>query len=260
MKIKFCISTNGKKQFITHIAIASIVNTCKKSNILFEIIICGNSEPFEYLKNNDFIKLINHKHEADSGQLAKLRNLAVIDDNYDCVVFLDDDIIFDSNWAKNLLIYNSNNNWQILGNKILMPNHDRYWDRAVIRLNGLHHMVDYDYHDNDPELYQTGCFWILKKEIYDIHKWDSNIAYYAAHHGGVNEDVEYSRRLSRNGYRFKFDKNNLVWHWDEQYREFHFPNGHSTCEKLANPQPMIYSYDFLNLLTELGVQYQTLDQ
>lgn len=257
MKINFCIATNGKKQQITHIGITSIVNTCKKAGVDFEIVVCGNAEPFEYLKNNSFIKLLNYKNEAETGQLAKLRNLAVYSDNYDILVFLDDDIIFSSDWAENLLSYNSTNSWEVLGNRILMPNRDRYWDRAVIRFNGLHHMVSYDYPDCDPELYQTGCFWIVKKELFDQHKWDENIKYYASHNGGINEDVEYSRRLSSNGYKFKFNVNGLVWHWDESYKEFHFPNGHSTCEKLANPQPMLYNNEFLNLLTELGVQYET---
>jgi GT2 family glycosyltransferase len=118
-------------------------------------------------------------------------------------------------------------------------------------------MVSYDYPDCDPELYQTGCFWIVTKKLFEQHKWDSNIGYYASHHGGVNEDVEYSRRLSSIGYKFKFNKDGLVWHWDERYKEFFFPNGVSVCERLANPQPMLYSNEFVGLLTELGVSINT---
>lgn len=255
-KISFCIATNGKKNIITQICIGSIAIACNRANINFEIIVCGVCDPFISLSNTlSFIKCINHSEEANTGQLAKLRNLAAEHSDGDVLVFLDDDIIFHDDWAKQLIHYSNNHSWDILGNRILMPNHDRYWDRAVMRKNGLHHMVSYDYPDTDPELYQTGCFWIVSRYLFNQHKWDSNIGYYAAHHGGINEDIEYSQRLASYGYKFMFNKDGLVWHWDELYREIKYPNDVSICEKFKNPERMVYSHEFLSLLTRLGVEY-----
>ena len=255
-KISFCIATNGKKQVITHICVTSIANTCKKANINFEIIISGDCGCLEYLaKHNAFIKCVNHPQEAQTGQLAKLRNLAAEHTDGDIIVFLDDDIIFNGDWASELINYSNHTSWDILGNRILMPNHDRYWDRAVMRKNGLHHMVNYDYPDTDPELYQTGCFWIVSRQLFNQYKWDSNIGYYASRHGGINEDIEYSQRLASYGYKFMFNKKGLIWHWDESYREFKYPNDDSVCERIKDPPPMSYEKDFLSLLAELGVSF-----
>lgn len=257
-KISFCIATNDKKSLITTVSIGSIVKTCKNAGINFEIIICGICDTFkEFCNIASYIKCINATEEANSGKLAKLRNIAAEYCDGDVLVFLDDDIIFHDDWAINLINYSKDNNWQILGNRILMPNLDRYWDRAVMRKNGLHHMVDYNYPDTDPELYQTGCFWIVTKKLFDNNKWDASIGYYAAHSGGINEDIEYSQRLASKGYKFMFNINSLVWHWDEQYREIKYENGFSVCEKFKNPEPMRYSHDFLALLTRLGVEYTT---
>lgn len=260
-KISFCIATNGKKELITQISIGSIAIACKNANINFEIIICGVCEPFIYFsKILSFIKCLDHNEEANTGQLAKLRNLAAKHTDGDILVFLDDDIIFNDDWAIKLLEYSNKTSWDILGNKILMPNYDRYWDRAVMRKNGLHHMVHYDYPDTDPELYQTGCFWIVSRQLFNQHQWDSNISYYASHRGGINEDIEYSQRLASYGYKFMFNEEGLVWHWDESYREIKYINNISVCEKFKNPPKMIYSNEFLSLLTRLGVEYTTEQQ
>jgi glycosyltransferase involved in cell wall biosynthesis len=257
-KVSFCIATNGKKEVLTTTCIGSIAKACINANLAFEIIVCGITDPFKNLSNIlKFIKCVDHPKEANNGELAKLRNLAAEHTDGDILVFIDDDIIFHDDWAISLINYSSNHSWDILGNRILMPNYDRYWDRAVMRKNLLHHMVPYDYPDSDPELYQTGCFWIVSRSLFNNYKWDSDIGYYAAHHGGTNEDIEYSQRLASHGYKFMFNVNGLVWHWDEYYREIKYPDGISVCEKFKNPEPMLYSHEFLSLLTRLGVEYTT---
>lgn len=209
--ISFCISTNGAKPEKTKVEIQSIKNTMAKVKIPFEIILAGDITNFSDV---DGLTLVDAADDAHNGRLAKMRNVAGEHVNNEVVVFIDDDLIFEDTWAQRLIEYSETNGWNVLGNKVLLPDEGRYWDRATIN---PHKMVDYD----DPlpagTLYQSGCFWILRTDVYKKTLWDSNIGYYAEKDGGVNEDVEYSLRLQKLGYKLKFDKENLVWHNDDSY-------------------------------------------
>ena len=216
----------------------------------YEIVVCGVTDPFSSV---DSIKLIQAEEDANSGMLAKLRNIAADNCSGDAIVFLDDDIIFDKDWADKFIKHSNSNHWDILGNKILLPDGGRYWDRAILN---PHQMVSYDFVDTDPRLYQTGCFWIVRKEVYDKHKWDSTIEYYAQKNGKLNEDVEYSQRLKQAGYKLKFDQSNLVWHWDDSYQEVEINPLASLClKKDMIPANMLkqtqYKKEFESLLQEL---------
>lgn len=209
--ISFCISTNGAKPQKTLIEISSIKEAMSKVIIPYEIILAGDVEAFS--EDPDLI-LVKTVEDAHDGLLAKLRNNAAEKAKYDTLVFCDDDLIFDQNWAKRLLEFSSFNSWEVLGNRILLPDGGRYWDRATIN---PHTMIEYDNSTPMGTLYQTGCFWIVRKKVYDLHKWDSSIGYYAEKNGGLNEDVEYSLRLQKNDFSLSFDKENLVWHNDDSY-------------------------------------------
>lgn len=240
-KISFCISTNGKKADKTAKTIASIKKTLASAQLTdSEIIVCGVVSPF---KDVGGIKLVEASQDAETGMLAKLRNTAAEHATGDAIVFLDDDIIFEEGWAARLLQFSKEKHWDILGNKILLPDGGRYWDRAILN---PHQMVSYDFVDTDPRLYQTGCFWIVRAEVFSKHKWDSSIEYYAQRNGKVNEDVEYSDRLKKAGYKLKFDEKNTVWHWDDNYQEVMINPLASICLK----KDMIPA----NMLKELAIK------
>lgn len=212
-KISFCISTNGKKVDKTLKSISSIKkasSNCKEMQS--EIIVCGDIGAFE----GKDVLCVDAAEDAHKGMLAKLRNRAAEFATGDVIVFLDDDIIFPEDWLTRLVNYNKENSWDVLGNRIYLPDGGRYWDRAILN---PHQMVPYNFNDGDPRLYQTGCFWVLRSNVFEKHKWDSSIEYYAQKNGKVNEDVEYSDRLKKAGYKLKFDPYNLVWHWDDSYQE-----------------------------------------
>ena len=208
--ISFCISTNGKNVEKTNLEISSIRKTMENTNVPFEVIIAGNTSVFE----DERLKLVDAKEESEKGLLAKLRNIAGDNAKFDTLVFCDDDLIFDLAWAKRLNEFSEQNQWEILGNRILLPDGGRYWDRATVN---PHKMIDYDEQVASGIPYQTGCFWIIRKEIFEENKWDDSIEYYAERNGKVNEDVEYSIRLQQKGFSLSFDKNNLVWHNDDSY-------------------------------------------
>ena len=211
--ISFCISTNGAKLEKTKLEIQSIKNTMSNAKIPFEIILAGDTTNFADV---DGLTLIDAADDAHNGRLAKMRNIAGEQVSNEVVVFIDDDLIFEDTWAQRLIEFSETNGWNVLGNKVLLPDGGRYWDRATIN---PHKMVDYD----DPlpagTLYQSGCFWILRTDVYKETLWDSSIEFYAEKNGGLNEDVEYSLRLQKLGYEISFDKDNVVWHNDDSYAE-----------------------------------------
>ena len=212
--ISFCISTNGAKPEKTIIEINSIKNTMAKANIPHQIIIAGDTENFKEIEG---VTLVHTPEDAHSGLLAKLRNNAGEKIEQDVVVFVDDDFVFPEDWATRLIEYSNANGWDVTANKIFLPDGGRFWDRATIN---PHKLVSYDHPTYDRNLYQTGGFWVMRKEIYNKFNWDSSIPINAEKEGKPNEDIEMSFRMHRNGIMLCFDDQNTVWHNDDSYTEF----------------------------------------
>tara|TARA_Y100000361_G_scaffold105702_1_gene95437 strand:+ start:174 stop:932 length:759 start_codon:yes stop_codon:yes gene_type:complete len=211
-KILFCIATNGKKVKKTNFLIKSILLNKTKSNIEVKINLCGCVEPFSEERN---VNLIDAKSDADNGMLSKLRLLASKDEDADVFVFVDDDFIFPPYWIKNLISYTQQKEWSIVGNKILLPNGHRFWDRCTRK---PHRMVPYSHDENDETLYQTGGFWVISRECFNNLKWNPSIPINADRKGFAhNEDVEMSIRAYNKGFKISFDENNTVWHNDLSY-------------------------------------------
>lgn len=212
--ISFCISTNGAKEGKTRQEIMSIKRTMKKAGLPYEVILAGDVAKFS--DDPDLI-LVETPEDAHSGLLAKLRNNAGEKASHDVIVFVDDDFVFPEEWASRFCQYSKETGWKVTANKILLPDGSRFWDRSTIN---PHKLVDYDYPSYSNNLYQTGGFWIMRKSTYDVHKWDSSIGINAEKQGGINEDVEMSKRMFANGIQLSFDKQNTVWHNDDSYSEY----------------------------------------
>ena len=211
--ISFCISTNGAKPEKTKLEIKSIHNTMKEVSIPYEIIVAG--APTQFLDMN--IVPVHTPDDANNGLLAKLRNNAGEVANHDVLVFVDDDFIFPETWASRFLEYSSEVGWNVTANRILLPDGGRFWDRATYQ---PHKLVPYDHPFYDRALYQTGGFWIMRRKVYDKHKWDSSLPIYADKQGKPNEDIEMSMRMYKNGILLCFDVENTVWHHDDSYSEW----------------------------------------
>ena len=158
-------------------------------DIPYEIIVAGNTTPFAEMG----IVAVHTPEDADNGLLAKLRNNAGEVAQYDAIVFADDDLIFTETWGSRLIEYSTGYGWSVLGNRVLLPDGGRYWDRATIN---PHTMVEYDDFAPQGTLYQSGCFWIIRKSVYEQEKWDSSIGYYAEKDGGINEDIELFTKIA----------------------------------------------------------------
>ena len=219
MKLSFCIITIGSQPEKLNLCLKSIENNFINSDIKYEIILVGNNIPQLNYKN---LKIIEDTKFVQF--LGKRKNIATENSSGDILIHCDDDILFCPNWLKNFLKYSKENkDWQILGNKILLPYGGRHWDRATYK--PVHVMVDYDYESDSDTFYQTGGFSVCKRELFEKEKWDSKIPFNGHIKGfKYSEDVDFSIRLKENNIKIFFDKNNTVWHYDYTYKS----NGHST--------------------------------
>jgi len=224
--ISFCIPTNGKRKDKTDLLIKSI-HSQQWNNMPYEIILCGDIKNFDEKEN---IILIDKSDEANSRKVAVLRNRAAEKAKYETIVFCDDDIILDAEWLKSTAEYSKNNSWDVLSNKVLLPDNGRYWDRATI---SPHMMVSYDHPETDPSLYQSSAFFLVRKEIFEKVKWDETKLVYADKEGGIPEDLQYSFDLRKENIILSFNKNAKVWHYDDSYIEWNKGNAYepNVCVK-----------------------------
>jgi len=132
------------------------------------------------------------------------------------ILFIDDDILLSKKWLDSFISVVDSCDPEIYHTRLLLPNGGRCWDYCSIN---PHMMCNYD--QQRPNWYITGGYWCVKSNLWDQHKWDDNIPMYAMlkDKGALNEDVEYSLRLAKNGLVPTFDVNNLAWHFDNRYKQ-----------------------------------------
>ena len=211
MNISFVILTIGDKPEMLDLAVRSIHRNFKDRSI-YEIVIVGNNIP----EVTGPVKIVEDTEKIEF--LGARKNIGTRNSNGDIIVHCDDDMIFPSDWYLNFTKYNSGaEDWEILGNRVLLPDGGRHWDRATFL--PYHRMVPYDYDEAGSVFYQTGGFSICKRSLLEKMSWSDDIPFYGMFKGFThNEDVEFSLRLHDAGVKIKFDKNNTVWHYDFSYR------------------------------------------
>ena len=213
-KISFCIISNGSRPRETALSIKSIHSNFNVKED-YEILIVGdNIEQFKDLgvsivEDNEYTKYLGAR-----------KNIGTKNTSADIIVHCDDDIVFPNDWFFNLEEYdNKNPDWEVLGTKILLPDGDRYYDRAIYLPR--HKMVPYDFDETeDPHtlLYQCGAFSVCKRSLLAKVEWSNEIPFYGKLNGfDYNEDVDFSVKLKEAGIRISFDKDNTVWHYDHSY-------------------------------------------
>jgi len=209
--ISFCIPTNGVKPEKTRLTIKSIQQ--ELGEFPHEIILAGDIENFRDIQG---VTLVDKSEEAHSRKVAALRNAAGDSSRYDTIVWCDDDVIIGKDWLHNTLEFSKNNGWSVLGNRVLLPDGGRYWDRATLE---PHIMVSYDHPEYDRSLYQSSAFFVSRRRVFENVRWDESKLVYADKEGQIPEDVQYSLDLIKAGFNISFNKDSLVWHYDDSYCE-----------------------------------------
>ena len=241
MFISFCIISIGDKPDKLRLSVESIhKNFSSKDD--YEIIVVGNN--ISQFSDLDVTLIEDNKYVE---YLGKRRNIATKNSKGDILVHFDDDMIFPPDWFSNFKEYNRKNpNWEILGNKILLPDGKRHWDRATCL--PIHRMVDYDYESESDVFYQTGGFCVAKRTLLDQICWDNRLPFYAMFKGfKYNEDVDFSLRLNKLAKKICFDKHNTVWHYDHSYY-----SNNLTCNKKRKELTIGYTcLEFISLLNKI---------
>lgn len=233
--ISFVILTIGDNPEKLINCIKSIHRACKYE-VDYEICIVGNNLPDLSGLN---VNAVNDEEKKEF--LGARKNIGTKNTTGDILVHCDDDIIFSANWAIQFKEYCLKNpDWEIMGNKVLLPDGSRYWDRATYLPS--HMMVDYDFESEDVTFYQSGAFSISKRSLLNKICWDDDIPFYGMFRGFTyNEDVEFSMRLKEAGVKIHFDKHNTVWHND-----FSYASNNITCNKKHNQnEPEMKCLNFL---------------
>lgn len=242
MKLSFCIITVGSRVNELKLCLKSIEKNFINSDLDYELILVGNNIPKLNHKN---LKIIEDFEYVEF--LGKRKNIAIENSSGDILIHCDEDILFCQNWLENFLKYNKKNkDWQILGNKILLPYGGRHWDRATYK--PIHIMVDYDYESDSDTFYQTGGFSICKRNLFKKIKWADNLPFNAMHKGFENnEDIDFSLRLKNLGIKIHFDKDNTVWHYDYTYKSNGYSTNKNTLYSVLKPK----CEEFVKLLKKL---------
>jgi len=218
--ISFVILTIGDKPEKLRLCIRSIHKNFEDRND-YEVCVVGNNIPDLAGLN---VKTVEDEEKKEF--LGARKNIGTNNTSGEILVHCDDDIVFSENWLNTFEGYiKTNKDWEIMGNRVLLPDGTRYWDRATF--SPAHKMVDYDFYSDDVTFYQSGAFSISKRSLLDKMSWDDDIPFYGMFKGFEhNEDVEFSIRLKEAGIKIFFDKNNVVWHNDSTYA-----SDNVTCNK-----------------------------
>ena len=209
MDFTFGIITDGKNDG----AIRQIIASIEQNNIpIYEIIIVGNTK----IETTNKIKCIPFDETIKPAWITRKKNIIAKTAKYENIVMMHDYIILDKNWYAGFLKYGTDYDWCV--NKIVNTDGTRFRDYTLFSMATLvndtantlfyspadlihpyfhkHGLLPYDFEntiETNVFMYISGAYYVIKKSVAQKHLLDERLV-----HGNA-EDIEYSRRLHKNG-------------------------------------------------------------
>ncbi|MDD9952351.1 MAG: glycosyltransferase [Zetaproteobacteria bacterium] len=209
--LSFGIKTNLRYEHKTHLTIHSILAQNIDTNC-FEILITGNCE-FRFPPNgHEQIRYLPDLPSANNGLLAKMMNTLAAEARFETVILLDDDMVLTDGWFESFQQYTQEHrhSWDILAFPIRNTDGSRFWDWSVHTQSTQENILiptDLD----SSETYVSGGLVAFQKHVWKKVPWNAELGFYEA------EDVDWSTRARKAGYKIDFCAHAYAMHNDGRY-------------------------------------------
>lgn len=231
--------------------------------VYYEIILvddCSTDGTKEYL--DEFIHAdsnINYiRHQVNQG-LASARNSGIMNARGEYVIFLDCDIIPESDFIEKILFYHTkypNEKIVVIGN---LSYDEKYTDKnniayfAQSRYLGLRtkrEMAKIDFSNLSPRYFAGGIASIPSSIVMKVGLFDSTFKYY----GG--EDTDYGIRLGNHGVRLIFGNSVKAYHYDpvfyQKYKNKRIEAAREGFKIMLKKHPGCYDNTWIRLLVPIN--------
>lgn len=209
VSVSFCIKTNRKKEWKLISSIASILSLGIQPGH-FEILVTGDTD-FAFLDGEmaKHVRAVPDRESADNGRLATMMNTLAREAAHPWILMCDDDLVFCEGWYEKLCLFLAGNpDVDLCAFPIRNVDGSRFWDWAIFTED---RSILIDPRAQDPRMYVTGTIGLLRRAVWDAHKWDDSRGFYQ------NEDTDWSQRAIAAGCKVALCKAAYVLHNDWRY-------------------------------------------
>lgn len=175
----------------------------------FKVIIINNDEndiPGFIVEQHANIKVINNKKNIGFAKGCNQGIVKAIEDKADYVLLINGDTIVDKNFLQPLLTYCSKYNKTVVSPEIYLYNSDQIdnFGGKLIFWIGISKLIK-SKKSNSPDYLSGSCLLAKTEYFVDVGLFDENyFAYF--------EDVDWSLRARRKGYKLKIVQDSKIWH------------------------------------------------
>lgn len=198
INFSFGIITDGSQDTRVQFVVNNIISLVPNP----DIIIVSGSCPTAAIEKQ--VRWVQFNELIKPMWITKKKNLITKYAKHEYIVYMHDYIILKLGWYEGMQKFCDYTFWQIMMNRIELPNSKRYRDWVYWEKPGFGKRYLAPYANTDTEnMYISGAYWIAKKEVMLEEPLDERLTW------GGGEDVEWSKRV-REKYQYEFNPYSCV--------------------------------------------------